>query len=119
MFDSFKKEKNSAKKSIISMLETIKEALETVELKSEVILVDEIIDNINDSINENHDARTYKKPCYIDIDYSTNSKDNDSIIIKNNKGQINNVSGNGSINSNQIIKQTIKYNKRSNKFYYE
>jgi hypothetical protein len=114
MFDSFKKEKNSAKKSIISMLETIKEALETVELKSEVILVDEIIDNINDSINENNNARPYKKPCYINPDHSI-----DSISINNNKGQINNVSGNGSINSNQIIKQTIKYNKRSNKFYYE
>ena len=108
MFDDFKKQKYSAKKSIISMLETIKQALETVELKSEIILVNEIIDNINDSINENHNARTYKKPCYIGIDYSTNSKDNDSIIIKNNKGQINNVSGNGSINSNQ----TIEYNKK-------
>ena len=110
MFDNFKKEKNSAKKSIISMLETIKEALETVELKSEVILVDEIIDNINDSINENHNARHYKKPCYINPDHSIDSiimKD-DSISINNNKGQINNVSGNGIINSNQ----TIKYNKK-------
>ena len=118
MFDDFKKQKYSAKKSIISMLETIKQALETVELKSEIILVNEIIDNINDSINENHDARTYKKPCYIDIDYSTSSKDDNSISINNNKGQINKVNGNGTINSNQTIK-SIKYNKRLNKFYFE
>ncbi len=109
MFNNFKKEKNSAKKSIINMLETIKEALKAVELKSEVILVNEIIDNINDSINENHDARTYKKPCYIDIDYSTGYKDDDSIIINNNQGQINNVNGNGTINTSQTIKYSRKF----------
>jgi hypothetical protein len=109
MFDKFKKEKKEAKKSIISMLETIKEALEAVELKSEIILVNEIIDNINDSINENHDAKTYKKPCYIGIDYSTNPKEDDSIIINNNRGQINKVTGTGNINANQIIKYRKKF----------
>ena len=35
-------------------------------------------------------------------------KEQDSIIINNNQGQINNVNGNGTINSNQ----TIEYNKK-------
>lgn len=102
---------NVRKTQIISMLETVKESLILVNLKSETILIDEIIDNINDSMFENDIKDSMKKqfeaeklkavlfkngPKSID-----NIPDNDSIIINNNSGQINNVNRHGSINVSQ------------------
>jgi len=100
MFENLKK--NESKKSIIAMLETVKEALSMVDLKSEIILIDEIIDNVNDSINENSKWQESK----LNMN-SSNLEKNDSIIINNNEGQINNVNGCGSVNAEQIIKYNI------------
>lgn len=93
--------RNIQKKTIIEMLNQVKKGLEVVELKSEGMLIDEIIGNIIDSmIDENNNFSNLK---------NIDSINGDSIIIKNNQGTINNASGNSSIN----VKQTIngsKYN---------
>lgn len=105
---------SSMKKQIIEMLETVKDSLEIIKLKSEIILVDEIIDNINDSMLEKKNIKGNNHN-YMSIDEVSG----DSIHIENNSGIINNVNGNGSINVTQTIKNTSNIranNKRVNRF---
>ncbi|WP_428025068.1 hypothetical protein [Arcobacter sp.] len=82
------------------MLETINEALETVELRSEVILVNEIIDNINDSMKEKSNCQEAELNNNTSLG-NLESINNESIIINNNSGQISNVNGHSSINVSQ------------------
>lgn len=79
--------KDEMKREIICMLKTVNEALAITELKSEIILVNEIIDNINDTLEDG------------------------KVIVnhKNNIGQINCSKGNSFITATQNIKYKGKF----------
>ena len=79
--------RDGLKREIISMLKTVNEALEIAELKSEIILVNEIIDNINDTMEDGKEVVKYK----------------------NNIGQINCGKDNSIITATQNIKYKGKF----------
>lgn len=79
--------KDERKREIISMLKTVNKALEITELKSEIILVNEIIDNINETMEDGKGVVTHK----------------------NNIGQINCGRGNSIITAVQNIKYKGKF----------